>query len=179
MPWVARAADTIKIGLSSPVTGPAAESGRFQRTGAKLAIDEVNEKGVLGRQFELIVEDDQTTNPGAVLAFSRMSGNPDMVAFLASIRSTQANAIAPDVLKIGKPVMIGGTDPTLTHMGNPWLFRTRPNDSYSARVIAEYGLKDLKKQKWAVVASTDAFGSAGKDQLVKALKAADIEPVLV
>ena len=179
MPWVARAADTIKIGLSSPVTGPAAESGRFQRTGAKLAIDEVNEKGVLGRQLELIVEDDQTTNPGAVLAFSRMSGNPDMVAFIASIRSTQVNAIAPDVLKIGKPVMIGGTDPTLTHMGNPWLFRTRPNDSYSARVIAEYGLKDLKKQKWAVVASTDAFGTAGKDQLVKALKAADIEPVLV
>jgi len=180
MPWVARAAgDTIKIGLSSPVTGPAAESGRFQRTGAKLAIDEVNEKGVLGRQFELIVEDDQTTNPGAVLAFSRMSGNPDMVAFIASIRSTQVNAIAPDVLKVGKPVMIGGTDPTLTHKGNPWLFRTRPNDSYSARVIAEYGMKDLKKQKWAIVASTDAFGSAGKDQLVLALKAAGVEPVLV
>ena len=89
------------------------------------------------------------------------------------------NAIAPDVLKVGKPVMIGGTDPTLTHKGNPWLFRTRPNDSYSARVIAEYGMKDLKKQKWAIVASTDAFGSAGKDQLVLALKAAGVEPVLV
>jgi branched-chain amino acid transport system substrate-binding protein len=180
MPWVARAAgETIKIGLSSPVTGPAAESGRFQVTGAKLAIAETNEKGVLGRKLELIVEDDQTTNPGAVLAFSRMSGNEDMVAFIASIRSTQVNAIAPDVLKVGKPVMIGGTDPTLTHKGNPWFFRTRPNDSYSARVIAEYGLKDLKKQKWAVVASTDAFGSAGKDQLLLALKAAGVEPVLV
>ncbi len=39
--------------------------------------------------------------------------------------------MAPDVLKVAKPMMFGGTDPTLTHMGNPWLFRCRPNDSYS------------------------------------------------
>ena len=39
--------------------------------------------------------------------------------------------MAPDVLKAAKPMMFGGTDPTLTHMGNPWLFRCRPNDSYS------------------------------------------------
>jgi hypothetical protein len=30
--------------------------------------------------------------------------------------------------------MIGGTDPDLTHMGNPWPFRFRPNDIYSARI---------------------------------------------
>ncbi len=179
MPWVARAADTIKIGLSSPVTGPAAESGKFQRTGAKIAIDEANKAGVLGKQLELIVEDDATTNPGAVLAFSRMSSNPDIVAFVGSVRSTQVNAIAPDVLKVGKPVMIGGTDPNLTHMGNPWFFRTRPNDSYSAKVIAQFGNDELKKQKWAIVASTDAFGTAGKDALVAALKALGVTPVLI
>jgi branched-chain amino acid transport system substrate-binding protein len=161
---------TIKIGMCAPVTGPAAEQGRYAQTGARLALDAVNKAGgVLGRQVELIVEDDQTTNPGVVLAFSKLASQPDMVAFLGSIRSTQVHAMAPDVLKIGKPVMIGGTDPTLTHMGNPWLFRFRPNDSYSGSVIADYGTKTLGKKKWAIVHSTDAFGTAGGKALTDAL----------
>ena len=161
---------TIKIGMCAPVTGPAAEQGRYAQSGARLALDAVNKAGgVLGKQVELIVEDDQTTNPGVVLAFSKLASQPDMVAFLGSIRSTQVHAMAPDVLKIGKPVMIGGTDPTLTHMGNPWLFRFRPNDSYSGSVIADYGFKTLGKKKWAIVHSTDAFGTAGGKALTEAL----------
>jgi branched-chain amino acid transport system substrate-binding protein len=161
---------TIKIGMCSPVTGPAAESGRYAQIGARLALDAVNKAGgVLGKQVELIVEDDQTTNPGIVLAFSKLTSQSDIVAFIGSIRSTQTHAIAPDVLKVGKPVMIGGTDPTLTHMGNPWLFRFRPNDSYSGSVIAEFGSKTLGKKKWAIVHSTDAFGTAGGKALTAAL----------
>ena len=161
---------TIKVGMCAPVTGPAAESGRYAQTGARMAVDAVNKAGgVLGKQVELIVEDDQTTNPGIVLAFSKLASQPDIVAFLGSIRSTQVHAMAPDVLKIGKPVMIGGTDPALTHMGNPWLFRFRPNDSYSGSVIAEYGVKTLGKKKWAIVHSTDAFGTAGGKALTTAL----------
>ena len=178
-PRLARAEDPIRIGVVSPSTGPAAESGKFQLNGARQALEAVNEKGVLGRKVELVVEDDQTTNPGAVLAFSRLAGRPDIAAFIGSIRSTQVHAMAPDVLKTGKPMMIGGTDPTLTHMGNKWLFRCRPNDSYSAKVIAQFGVEDLKKRKWAVVHSTDAFGSNGAKELVSALKAKSIEPVLV
>jgi branched-chain amino acid transport system substrate-binding protein len=64
-------------------------------------------------------------------------------------------------------------------MGNPWLFRFRPNDIYSARVIADYGAKVLGKKKWAIVHSTDAFGTNGMKNLVESLKAAGIEPVLV
>src|SRR6476619_5936807 len=161
---------TIKIGMCAPVTGPAAESGGYAIKGAKLALEAVNKAGgVLGKQLELIVEDDQTTNPGVVLAFSKLASQPDMVAFIGSIRSTQVHAMAPDVLKIGKPVMIGGTDPTLTHMGNPWLFRFRPNDSYSGSVIAEYGTKTVGKKKWAIVHSTDAFGTAGGKALAAGL----------
>ena len=161
---------TIKIGMCAPVTGSAAEQGRYAQTGARLALDAVNKAGgVLGKQVELIVEDDQTTNPGVVLAFSKLASQPDMVAFLGSIRSTQVHAMAPDVLKIGKPVMIGGTDPALTHMGNPWLFRFRPNDSYSGSVIADYGSRTLGKKKWAIVHSTDAFGTAGGKALTDAL----------
>src|SRR6195256_1405737 len=161
---------TIKIGMCPPVTGPAAESGGYAIKGAKLALEAVNKAGgVLGKQLELIVEDDQTTNPGIVLAFSKLASQPDIVGFLGSIRSTQVHAMAPDVLKLGKPVMIGGTDPNLTHMGNQWLFRFRPNDSYSGRGIADYGVNVLGKKKWAVLHSTDAFGTAGGKALSDAL----------
>jgi len=88
-----------------------------------------------------------------ILAFSRLAGNAEFAAFLGSIRSTQLHAMAPDALKLGKPVMIGGTDPVLTHMGNQWYIRFRPNDTYSARVIADYGAKVLGKKKWAIVHS--------------------------
>src|ERR1700749_3074803 len=163
-------AATIKIGMCVPVTGPAAEQGLWAQNGAKLALAAVNKAGgVLGKQVELVIEDDQTTNPGIVLAFSKLAAQSDIVGFLGSVRSTQVHAMAPDVLKLGKPVMIGGADPNLTHMGNQWLFRCRPNDSYSGSVIAEYGVNNLGKKKWAVLHSTDAFGTAGGKALTEAL----------
>src|ERR1700750_972668 len=99
---------TIKIGMCVPVTGPAAEQGLWAQNGAKLALAAVNKAGgVLGKQGELVIEDDQTTNPGIVLAFSKLAAQPDIVGFLGSIRSTQVHAMAPDVLKLGQPGVIG------------------------------------------------------------------------
>jgi branched-chain amino acid transport system substrate-binding protein len=168
LPRVARAADTIKIGMVLSVTGTGAESGKDALAGAKIALDRVNKAGgVLGRRAELVTEDDRTTNPGAVLAFSKLAGQPDMIAFLGPARSTQTHAMAPDILTTGKPVCFGGSDPALTKMGNPWLIRFRPNDSYSGRVIASYGVGALAKKNWAIVHSTDAFGMSG----LKALSA--------
>ena len=167
---VARAADTIKIGMVLPVTGPAAAVGGYALAGAKIALDRVNKSGgVLGKQLELITEDDQTTNPGAVLAFSKLAAQPDIVAFLGSVRSTQNHAMANDILKTAKPVCFGGTDPKLTKMGNPWFIRFRPNDTYSARVIASYGIETLGKKNWALVHSTDAFGTSANNLLAAAI----------
>src|SRR6516164_7360344 len=175
-----RAAEPLKIGMVATLTGSAAEPGRDETEGAKLAAEEVNKAGgVLGRPIELVIEDSQTTNPGVVLAFSKLAGDKDIPAFIGPVFSTQIHAIAPDIQRIGKPVMIGGTDPQLTHMGNPWLFRFRPNDTYSARVIADYGVKTLGKQKWAIVYSTEAFGTNGMKNLVEALKGLGVEPALV
>jgi branched-chain amino acid transport system substrate-binding protein len=168
---VARAeGGTIRIGMVLSVTGPGADTGKYALTGSKIALDRVNKSGgVLGKQVELVTEDDQTTNPGAVLAFSKLASQTDIVAFIGQIRSTQTHAMAPDILKAGKPVCFGGTDPALTKMGNPWLIRFRPNDNYSARVIASYGVATLGKKNWAIVHSTDAFGASGFKALSAAL----------
>jgi branched-chain amino acid transport system substrate-binding protein len=168
---IARAGgDTVKIGMVASVTGPGADSGKYAVTGAKIALDRVNKSGgALGKPVELLIEDDQTTNPGAVLAFSKLAAQPDIVAFIGQIRSTQTHAMAPDILTTGKPVCFGGTDPALTKMGNPWLIRFRPNDTYSARVIASYGVGTIGKKNWAIVHSTDAFGTSGSKALTAAL----------
>jgi branched-chain amino acid transport system substrate-binding protein len=176
----ARADDTIKIGVCSPLTGPAAQVGAIQLNSLKLSTQQVNDKGgVLGKKVELVVEDDQTTNPGIVLAFSRLASNPDIVAFIGSIRSTQVNAMAPDAEKVAKPVMFGGTDPTLTHNGYKWLFRCRPNDSFSARVVADYGVNTLGKKKWALVCSSDAFGTGGQNAMIDSLGKLGIKATLI
>ena len=61
-----RGAEPLKIGMVAPLTGPAAELGLYQIQGAKLAVEEINKAGgVLGRPIELVIEDDQTTNPGS------------------------------------------------------------------------------------------------------------------
>jgi len=177
---VARATETIKIGQMAPLTGPAAEAGLRQVNGAKQAAEAVNAAGgVLGRPIELLVEDDQSTNPGGVLAFSRLAGRGDLVGFLASQRSTLLHAIAPDVQKVAKPTIMAGTDPMLTHLGYRWMFRVRPSDRYSARVIADFGTTTLKRHKWAIIHSTDAFGISAVRALVEALDALGTKPVLM
>src|ERR1700689_5613336 len=74
---VARAADTLKIGMVLPVTGPAAAAGGYALAGAKIALDRANKSGgVLGKQLELLTEDDQTTNAVAVRAFAKLAAEP-------------------------------------------------------------------------------------------------------
>ncbi|MGA7808598.1 ABC transporter substrate-binding protein [Bradyrhizobium sp.] len=173
------AAEPIKIGMVVPLTGPIADAGRYGMQGAKLAVQEINAAGgVLGRPLELIIEDDQTQNPTTVLAFTKLADDKDIVAFLGPTRSTQIQAIAPSVLQAGRPVLIGGTDPSLTRSGNPWFFRFRPNDTYTARAMTEFGIEKLDKTKWAIVHSTDAFGSNAKSLFTDALKARGITPVM-
>lgn len=174
------AQETIKIGLVNETTGPNAEAGSYTVNGARLALDEINAAGgVLGRKLELKLEDNQSTNPGTVLAFSKLFAEKGIAAIIGPIRSTQTQAASPTIAKAGIPTMIGGTDPSLTRVNNRWLFRARPNDAFSSRVIAEFGVNSLKKSRWAIVHSTDAFGSGGMNALTAALKGLGVTPVLV
>ena len=175
----ALAAEPIKIGVVNEITGVQAQAGEFTVNGIKLAQEEINNAGgVLGRRIELQIEDNQSTNPGTVLAFSKLGGRGDIAGIVGPIRSTQVQAASPTIAKSGIPTMIGGTDTSLTHVNNRWLFRARPNDSYSSRVIADFGVNTLKMKKWAIIHSTDAFGSGGAKALTAALAAQGVTPVL-
>jgi branched-chain amino acid transport system substrate-binding protein len=175
----ARSIEPIKIGLIASTTGFSAEQGVLAVNGARLAVEEVNKSGgVGGRMIELETEDDQSTNPGAVLAFSKLSSQGRLTAVIGPIRSTQIQAMSPSIAKAGVPTLIGGSDTALTHVNNHWLFRLRPNDSFSAKVIADFGINSLKAKKWAIVYSTDAYGAGGAKALTEALKDLGVTPVM-
>ena len=175
----AYAADPIKIGVINMLTGPFAEGGSFQVNGLQLALDDINKAGgILGRPVELRTEDNQSTNPGTVLAFSKLFTDPGIKAIVGPIASTQIQAASPAIAKAGIPTMIGGTDPSLTRVNNKWVFRARPNDLYSSKVIADFGVNTLKLKKWAIVHATDAFGQGGAKALTEALQALGVTPVL-
>jgi branched-chain amino acid transport system substrate-binding protein len=181
MSFVATApgADPIRIGVVNEITGPQAEGGRFTVNGIQLALDEINQAGgLLGRKVELRIEDNASTNPGTVLAFSKLLSDGQLAGIIGPIRSTQIQAVAPTIAKAGIPTMIGGSEPSLTRVNNRWVFRARPNDSYSSRVMADFGVNTLKYRKWAIVHSTDAFGTGGKNALTDALKALGVEPLM-
>jgi len=175
----AHAAETVKIGVVSTLTGPYAEWGTFQVNGLQLALEDIKKSGgVLGRPVELRIEDNQSSNPGTVLAFTKLFTDPEIKGIVGPIASTQIQAASPAIAKSGIPTMIGGTDPSLTRINNKWVFRARPNDLYSSKVIADFGVNTMKLKKWAIVHATDAFGQGGAKALTEALQALGVTPVL-
>ena len=175
----ADAADPIKIGVINMLTGPFAEGGSFQVNGLQLALEDINKAGgILGHPVELRTEDNASSNPGTVLAFSKLFTDPAIKAIVGPIASTQIQAASPAIAKAGIPTMIGGTDPSLTRVNNKWVFRARPNDLYSSKVIADFGVNTLKLKKWAIVHATDAFGQGGAKALTDTLQALGVTPIL-
>ncbi|MFH3833228.1 ABC transporter substrate-binding protein, partial [Acinetobacter baumannii] len=67
------AADTIKIALAGPVTGPVAQYGDMQRAGALMAIEQLNKAGgVNGAQLEGVIYDDACDPKQAVAVANKV-----------------------------------------------------------------------------------------------------------
>ena len=67
------AADTIKIALAGPVTGPVAQYGDMQRAGALMAIEQINKAGgVNGAQLEGVIYDDACDPKQAVAVANKV-----------------------------------------------------------------------------------------------------------
>ncbi len=63
----ASAQDTIKIGVTQPLTGAFAASGNYVAQGAKIAEEQINKAGgVLGKKIQLIIEDNKSNPTEAV-----------------------------------------------------------------------------------------------------------------
>ena len=73
LPFGAMAADTIKLGLVTPLSTGDFRSGKINVQTAELAVEELNAKGgILGKQVELVKADDEGKPAAGVIAIKRM-----------------------------------------------------------------------------------------------------------
>src|SRR4051812_19123702 len=93
---LAHAADTIKVGEYGSLTGKEATFGQSAHKGFVMAFEEINrDGGVLGKQLELISEDNQT-KPGESGTIARKLINRDkVVALLGEVSSGRSLEVAP------------------------------------------------------------------------------------
>ncbi len=102
----AQAQGTIKLGMTSALTGPFNEFGEGSRRGAILAIEMFNKNGGLnGRKAELAeVLDDQLVPDRAVQNMRRILDNKDIVGIIAPAGSGPALATMDMLEADGRPV---------------------------------------------------------------------------
>jgi len=99
----ASAADPIRVGVISPLTGAWTVYGRAHMAGFELAVEEINAAGgVLGRPIEIVVGDSQT-EPRIVVEQANRLVRRERVDFLAgTFSSAERNAAGPVVTAANK-----------------------------------------------------------------------------
>jgi branched-chain amino acid transport system substrate-binding protein len=153
---------TIKIGMCAPITGPAAEAGKYATGGAKLALEMINKKGgVLGKQIKLLVEDDQSKPEEAGTAVTKLINQDHVVAMLGHVASSHSLAAAP-ICQSNKVPMItpSSTNPRVTQVGD-YIFRVCFTDTFTGEVVAKFVYDTLKAKKIAILVDVRSDYSVG------------------
>lgn len=102
-------AQTFKIGVYGPMTGPAAEIGRYIKNGALIALDDMNAQGgVLGKKVELIFGDDEAKPEVGVSLFERFMTRDNVEMVIGGLNSSVALAMQEVAAKYGKIYATGG-----------------------------------------------------------------------
>lgn len=172
----ALAQEVVKIGHVAPISGAIAHLGKDNENGARLAIEELNAKGVSigGKKvkFELLAEDDaadpkQGAAAAQKLADQKVSG---VVGHLNSGTSIPASKIYSDA---GIPqISPSATNPKYTRQGFKTTFRVVADDVHLGGTLGRYAVQKLNAKTIAVVDDRTAYGQGVADEFEKAAKAA-------
>lgn len=152
----ALAADTIKIGLMGPMTGPWASEGQEMKQVLDLLVENVNADGLLGKKVELIVEDDGGDPRTASLAAQRLITQNIMAVigtYGSSITEATQNIYAEsEILQVAN----GSTAIRLTEKDMPYFFRTCPRDDEQGKVAAST-IQGLGYKKVAILHDNTSY----------------------
>jgi branched-chain amino acid transport system substrate-binding protein len=165
----------VKIGHVAPTSGGIAHLGKDNENGARMAIDELNAKGLMigGKKakFELVAEDDagdpkQGTAVAQKLADSKVNG---VIGHLNSGTSIPASKIYSDA---GIPqISPSATNPKYTRQGFKTTFRVVADDVHLGGTLGRYAVKELKGKSIAVIDDRTAYGQGVAEEFTKAVKA--------
>ena len=182
------AADTIKLGVLGPMSGPFALLGEERLKIFQTSADIVNARGgVLGGRKIEIVAFDNKSNPQESLIVLRQAIDRN-IRFIASSASNVAHAISDALVKHnarnpGQRVLFfdfNALDPALTESKcNFWHFRFEVHSDTQVNVLTDYMVKQPSVRKVYLINQDYAFGQsvskAAKEML--AAKRPDIQIV--
>lgn len=179
----AASSEPIKIGASLPLTGDFAEPGVAAQQGYKIWQELVNKDGgLLGRQVELIIKDDQSDQNVIVSDYNALI-QKDKVDLLLGTFSSLLNLPASAVAERNKMLFVepAGGSPEMFSRGFKYLFFAQQATSqHQADLFAEWvtGLPDDQKPKTAAyVIADDPFGGPVAEGIKEKLEAAGVETV--
>ncbi|MBW4022062.1 MAG: branched-chain amino acid ABC transporter substrate-binding protein [Proteobacteria bacterium] len=174
----ASAADTIKIGVPVPLSGPYAAAGTDILNAAKLAADDINASGgVLGKKIDIMAEDDGCDAQMGVQAAQKMIDGG--VAVVAGGYCSGAGL--PELIALhraGVPFILDAqTNPKLTSMGFNNVFRTIGRDDEQGPFAAKFMSGYLHAKKVAVINDNTVYSKGLADNTVSALKKDGVDVV--
>ncbi len=164
----------VKIGHVGPISGAIAHLGKDNENGAKMAIDELNAKGVVigGKKvkFELLTEDDaadpkQGTAVAQKLVDAKVNG---VIGHLNSGTTIPASKI---YYEAGIPqISPSATNPKYTQQGFKTAFRVVANDGQLGGTLGRYAVQVLKAKRVAVIDDRTAYGQGVAEEFIKGAK---------
>ena len=168
----AYAQETIKIGVTQPLTGAFAASGNYVAQGAKIAEDEINKAGgVLGKKIQLIIEDNKSNPTEAVSTVEKLIQKDKVPVLVGAWSSTLTLAVMPKLEEYKVPMVVEtSSSGKITTSGNRYIFRISPTSEMEAKafqpLIAKMGIK-----KADFLYTNNDFGIGSGAEYSKMLKA--------
>lgn len=164
----------VKIGHVGPISGNNAYIGKDSENGAKVAIDELNAKGVIiggsKIKFELLGEDDAGDPRQGTAAAQKLvdAGVSGVIGHINSGTTIPASKIYFDA---GIPeISPGATNPKYTHQGFKTAFRVVANDGQLGGTLGRYAVQISKAKRIAVVDDRTAYGQGIAEEFAKSVK---------
>ena len=166
---------TVKIGFLGPVmsTVSVATGGKSHEEvlgvamlrGAKLAIEQANEKGGYIKRkipFELVVHNDNGLWGASGNEIINMAYKENVWAILGTIDGANTHIAIRVALKAELPMLTSGDlDPTYIETNIPWVFRCIGDDRQQNYLILDYLFRKMKYQRPAIIRSSNRYGRFG------------------
>lgn len=145
----------IVIGAVLDITGVGANLGVPEQNTLNMLADQLNEDGGIdGREVELIVLDNQSTEDGAARAATELIENEGAHLIIGASRTGPSLAMRPIVEQAQIPTISIAANAAIVE-GSEWIFKTAQNDV----VVIENILDHMESQGYTTVAlARDATG---------------------
>jgi branched-chain amino acid transport system substrate-binding protein len=161
----AQASEPIRIGAIFSVTGPASFLGEPERNTAKMLEEDLNKAGgLLGRNLEVIVYDDESDATKAVTAVDRLIKRDRVVAVIGPSTSGSTLAIIPKIEEAQITLLSCAAAQKIVDPVKPWTFKTPQSDFLAVKRIYQHA-KQNGLTRVAILTVSDAFGAAGREEL--------------